>query len=221
MQTHKESIEIISAKNGKFTPELKSPQVEMPFMGTFSQEDYAMKMIQEYIDAGVPPENVWPQSFNHDDVFFWVANTDYGAQAVALDGDYDKPDVELRSFFERLEEGGVNYVAPPMWRLVRPNPNAGEEGEYDMQPSLYARMINSEFDLKIITWTLDRTGPPLNKEGDWYWQTLQGNGLELTEGSRFDLVHVLATEVMVEGIFDDWPSVTAFYANCMGLKTRD
>jgi glycerophosphoryl diester phosphodiesterase len=36
--THAESIEIIRSLGGKFTPELKSPSVEMPFDG-FSQED--------------------------------------------------------------------------------------------------------------------------------------------------------------------------------------
>lgn len=217
--THKESIEIIGAGNGKFTPELKSPEVEMPFNG-FSQEDYAMKMIQEYIDAGVPPADVWPQSFNVDDVLFWIASTDFGDQAVALDGDYSKPDEELSAYLTMLDDAGVKYVAPPMWRLVEPNPDSCDYDQYDMQPSLYARTVKAETSLKIITWTLNRTGPPLNGSGDWYWQTLQDQGLELTDGSRFDLVHILYTEVGVEGIFDDWPAVTAFYANCMDVKTR-
>jgi len=89
-----------------------------------------------------------------------------------------------------------------MWRLVEPNENYGEYDEYDMKPSKYAMLVKSTTDLKIITWTLNRTGPPLNKTGDWYWQTLQDQGVELTEGSRFDLVHVLYNEVGVEGIFD-------------------
>ena len=50
--THKESIELIKSYNGKFTPELKIPEVEMPFEGNFTQEDYAQKMIDEYIEAG-------------------------------------------------------------------------------------------------------------------------------------------------------------------------
>jgi glycerophosphoryl diester phosphodiesterase len=218
--THKESIEIIRANNGKFTPELKSPDgVEMPFNG-FSQEDYAMKMIQEYIDAGVPPEDVWPQSFNLDDVLFWVNQTDYGSQAVALDDDDEKSDDDLTTYLLMLDAAGVKYVAPPMWRLVEPNPKASEYDEYDMQPSLYAKLVKSTTNLKIITWTLNRSAPPLSDGGNWYWQSLDGQGLNLTEGSRYDLVHVLYTQVGVEGIFDDWPAVTAFYANCFDVKTR-
>jgi glycerophosphoryl diester phosphodiesterase len=45
------------------TPELKSPSVDMPFDG-FTQEAYAQKMIDEYKAAGVPPRDVWPQSFD-------------------------------------------------------------------------------------------------------------------------------------------------------------
>jgi glycerophosphoryl diester phosphodiesterase len=217
--THKESIEIIRGNNGKFTPELKSPDVKMPFNG-FSQEDYARKMIQEYIDAGVPPENVWPQSFNIDDILFWIGNTEFGDQAVALDGDYEKSDADLATYLTMLDDSGVKYVAPPMWRLVEPNPDAGKYGEYDMQPSIYANLVKTTTNLKIITWTLNRAAPPLGESDDWYWQTLENQGLNLTEGSNFDLVHVLHSEVGVEGIFDDWPAVTAFYGNCFDIKTR-
>jgi glycerophosphoryl diester phosphodiesterase len=56
--THKESIELILSLGGKFTPELKLPEVTMPFNG-FSQCDFAQKMSDELIEYGVPPENVW------------------------------------------------------------------------------------------------------------------------------------------------------------------
>lgn len=69
--THKESIELIKSFNGKFTPELKSADVEMPYEGMYTQEDYAQQMIDEYIEAGVDPKSVWPQSFNTDDVIYW------------------------------------------------------------------------------------------------------------------------------------------------------
>lgn len=69
--THKESIELIKSYNGKFTPELKAADVEMPYEGTYSQEDYAQQMINEYTEAGVNPKDVWPQSFNLDDVIYW------------------------------------------------------------------------------------------------------------------------------------------------------
>ncbi len=37
-----------------------------------TQEAYAQKMIDEYKAAGVPPADVFPQSFNKDDVLYWV-----------------------------------------------------------------------------------------------------------------------------------------------------
>ena len=33
----------------------------------------------------------------------------------------------------------------------------------------------------------------------------------------FHLLHVLAQDVGIEGIFSDWPATTTYYANCMGL----
>ena len=62
LMTHAESIALFRRLGAKFTPELKSPVVDMPFDG-FSQQDYAQKLIDEYKAAGVPPEDVWPQSF--------------------------------------------------------------------------------------------------------------------------------------------------------------
>jgi len=62
LMTHKESIELFKSLGVGMTPELKSPSVTMPFEG-FTQEQYAQKLIDEYKAAGVPPRQVWPQSF--------------------------------------------------------------------------------------------------------------------------------------------------------------
>mgnify|MGYP003640447540 CR=1 FL=1 len=87
-----ESIELFRALGAKFTPELKSPVVAMPFEGDYSQQDYARQMIQDYIDAGVQPEDVWPQSFNLKDVLFWVDEMpEFGRQAVFLRNLYGLP----------------------------------------------------------------------------------------------------------------------------------
>ena len=40
--THKESIELFRALGTKFTPELKAPEVPMPFGGDYTQEKYAV-----------------------------------------------------------------------------------------------------------------------------------------------------------------------------------
>ena len=120
LMTHAESIEIFRDLGAKFTPELKSPSVEMPFNG-FSQEDYAQKLIDEYKAAGVPASDVWAQSFNLEDVLYWIENEpEFGAQAVYLDDSYNiegfdsndpstYPD-SMVSLYER----GVRYIAPPM-----------------------------------------------------------------------------------------------------------
>ncbi len=88
--THKESIALIELTGrANFTPELKTPSVEMPFQGDFTQDMYAQKMIDEYKEAGVDPSLVWPQSFNLEDVVYWVKNEpEFGKQAVYLDDSY-------------------------------------------------------------------------------------------------------------------------------------
>ena len=70
--------------------------------------------------------------------------------------------------------------------------------------------------VKIITWTLERSGP-LGGGGGWYY----GTSLSLTnnDGDKFELLHVLYKDVGVVGVFSDWPSTTTFYANCVISKT--
>lgn len=215
--THKESIELMKSAKVKFTPELKTPQVVMPFQGpngAFSQEDYAQKMIDEYIEASVPPENVWPQSFLHTDVYYWIENTDFGDQAVALDDNYESTPVEFNALFDDLVSRGVKIVAPPMQRLVEIDTSA----ELLMTPSQYAIDAKAK-GLDIITWTLERTGPGLK---GFYWSTTEGITVDgvtgLQEGDKYNLLHVLAFEVEVLGIFSDWPATVTFFANCYDIK---
>jgi glycerophosphoryl diester phosphodiesterase len=214
VMTHKESIKIISSLGGKHTPELKAPEVPMPYMGTFTQEMYAQKMIDEYIAAGIPPKNVWPQSFQKEDCYYWVANTAYGAQAVALDpndGTNGKPlptPEEVEAWIDELQANGVQIVAPPVWRLVDPAPGT----ELKMQPSHYANYAN-EVGMNIITWTLERTPPGLK---GYYFQSLNGK-VELRDGDNYALLYVLAMDIGILGIFSDWPATVTFFANCMGL----
>ena len=56
LMTHKESIELFKKLGVKMTPELKAADVAMPYEGTYTQQDYAQQMINEYKDAGVAPE---------------------------------------------------------------------------------------------------------------------------------------------------------------------
>ena len=212
--THKESIELIGSYGAKFTPELKEASVEMPYEGNFTQEMYAQKMIDEYIELGISPDNVWPQSFNSDDVIYWINKTDYGKQAVALDDKYEATEEEFRAWHSMLQENGVKIVAPPMWMLVTYDADA----DLGISPSAYAQSAQ-EHALDIITWTLERTNPGLAGDDAWYWESLQE--MELTDGDKYSLLQVLSDDIGILGIFSDWPATVTFFANCMGISLRD
>ncbi|SFL89601.1 glycerophosphodiester phosphodiesterase family protein [Shimia aestuarii] len=210
LMTHAESIALFRDLGAKFTPELKSPSVEMPFDG-FTQADYAQKLIDEYKAAGVPATDVWAQSFNLEDVLYWVENEpEFGKQAVFLDASYNidgfNPN-DAATFpydFADLKAKGVNYIAPPMWMLV------AVENDRIVR-SAYAKAAN-DAGLKLITWTLERSGPLANG-GGWYFQSIKdvtGN-----DAMYFELLHVLAQDVGIKGMFSDWPATVTYYANCL------
>lgn len=212
LMTHAESIELFRDLGVKFTPELKSPAVEMPFDG-FTQQDYAQKLIDEYKAAGVPASDVWAQSFNLDDVLYWIENEpEFGRQAVYLDNRYNVEGfnpLNAETFepsMQALKAMGVNYIAPPTWMLV-----TVKDGK--IVPSAYADEARKA-DLKIITWTLERSGP-LGGGGGWYYQSIKS--ITDSDGIMFDLLNVLAQDVGVEAIFSDWPATVTYYANCMDL----
>ncbi len=210
LMTHAESIALFKDLGVKFTPELKSPSVDMPFDG-FSQEDYAQKLIDEYKAAGIPASDVFPQSFNLDDVLYWIENEpDFGKQAVYLDGRRDLNPSDPSTFspsMAELKAMGVNYIAPPLWVLL-----TLDEGE--IVASAYARAAN-EAGLTLITWTLERSGP-LNTGGGWYFQTVK-DAID-GDGKVYEVVDALAQDAGVVGLFSDWPATTTFYASCVGLK---
>jgi glycerophosphoryl diester phosphodiesterase len=213
LMTHAESIELFRDLGARFTPELKSPSVEMPFNG-FTQEDYAQKLVDEYVAAGIPASDVWLQSFNLEDVLYWIeAAPEFGAQAVYLMDEYD---IEVYSpmdastwpnTMEELKAMGVNYIAPPTWMLV-----TLEGGE--IIPSELAIQAKAA-DLNIITWTIERSGPLVNG-GGWYYQSIAD--AVTSDGVMYELIDVLAQDVGVKGIFSDWPATVTYYANCMGLE---
>ncbi len=221
--THKESIALFQKLGVKMTPELKSPSVPMPF-DAFSQEDYAQKMIEEYKEANVPASKVWAQSFNIDDILYWVQNEpDFGKQAVYLDGRYDDPAFDHRNpstwspSMEELVSDNIQNIAPPMWMLLEI-----EDGK--IVSSRYAKAAKVA-GLNIITWTLERDGP-LTNGGGFYFQTLNGqnpnpvdpDNLVNNDGDMLNVLHVLAKDVGILGIFSDWPATVTYYANCMNLE---
>ncbi|MEQ9693603.1 glycerophosphodiester phosphodiesterase family protein [Shimia sp. SDUM112013] len=212
LMTHAESIALFKKLGAKFTPELKSPSVEMPFEG-FTQAMYAQKLIDEYKAAGIPAKDVFPQSFNLEDVLYWIENEpEFGKQAVYLDGRYDvegfdymNPETFAPSMQE-LADKGVNYIAPPMWMLVTTDRDK-------IVASPYAKAAK-EAGLKIVTWTLERSGP-LTTGGGWYFQSVKDT-ID-TDADYYSMLHALHTEVGIEGIFSDWPATVTYYASCMNL----
>jgi glycerophosphoryl diester phosphodiesterase len=210
LMTHKESIALFKDLGVKFTPELKAPKVDMPYEG-MSQTNYAQKMIEEYKEAGIPSEDVYPQSFNLNDVLYWIENEPkFGKQAVFLDGRRDLNPMDPDTFspsMKELKEMGVNFISPPLFVLL-----TLEDGK--IVPSPYAKAAK-DADINIITWTLERSGP-LNSGGGWYYQTI-GDVID-SDGKMLEVVDVLAKDVGVKGIFSDWPATTSFYASCMGLE---
>lgn len=213
LMTHAESITLFKSLGAKFTPELKSPAVDMPY-GGFTQEDYAQKMIDEYKSAGIPASDVWAQSFNLDDVLYWIRNEpEFGAQAVYLDGSYSTdgwdpnvPDTWTHQM-DDLKAMGVNYIAPPIWVLL--TLDGGK-----IVPSTYAVKAR-EAGLNIIAWTMERSGP-LQSGGGWYYQSIKD--VTNSDGVMYEVIDVLAQDVGVAGIFSDWPATVSYYASCFDLK---
>ena len=212
--THQESIALFKQFGGKFTPELKEAVVPMPYLG-FTQEQYAQAHINEYKQAGVSPKDVFPQSFNLNDVIYWIQyEPEFGKQAIYLDGRNDQkgfnaaqPEI-LKPTMQELYAKGVRNIAPPMWVLL----TTGSNGE--ITPSAYARAAK-EAKLNIITWSLERDGP-MNKGGGWYHQSIKS--AIYTDGQIYEVLDVLAKQVGIRGIFSDWPATVTYYANCMGFK---
>lgn len=216
LMTHAESIALFQALGVKMTPELKAPSVDMPFSG-FSQEDYASKLIAEYEAAGVPPEQVFPQSFSLADVRYWIKeHPDFGEQAVFLDGRYGDEGFDVTDpaswdpGMEALAEAGVNILAPPLWMLLTADP---DNPASPVVPSVYAERARAA-GLDLITWTLERS-PPLTEDGAWYHQTV--DGVVDRDGDRFLVLDVLAHDVGVRGVFSDWPATVTYYASCLNL----
>lgn len=212
--THAESIALFKELGVKFTPELKSPSVEMPYEGEYTQEMYAQQMIDDYKDAGIAPADVFPQSFNLDDVLYWIENEpEFGKQAVYLDGrdsqeGFSPMDASTwKPGMAELKAMGVNYIAPPMWMLV-----TVENGE--IVPSAYAKEAKAA-GLNIISWTAERSGL-LKDGGGWYYQSV-GDVID-NDGDVFTLLNVLHEDVGIVGLFSDWPATTTYYANCMGIE---
>ena len=215
LMTHDESIALIKSLGAKFTPELKAPEVPMPFDGDYTQEKYAAQMLQAYKAAGIPPEDVFAQSFDLNDVLFWIKTEPaFGAQAVYLEDRYEKQGLDpakpetWKPSMTELKASGVKILAPPIWVMLALN------DKKEIVPSEYAKAAKAA-GLDLIGWSLERDGP-LTKGGGFYHRSVKP-AID-RDGDTLTVLDVLAKQVGIRAMFSDWPATTTFYANCMGMK---
>ena len=203
--SHKESVVLIDQLGRKFTPELKRPEVAMPFAPGFDQHAYADKMFAEYVDLGIDPMRVFPQSFDIHDVQYWLETyPEFAQQIVWLD-----PRGRQKNFTTSLEEmqaiksQGIKIISPPMPMLIQLN-DAGT-----LEPSDYAKYAK-QAGLDIITWTME-SGEPTDPK-NWLYANIAP--IMDKPGRMLEVLDVLAQQVGVRGIFSDWPGTITYYANC-------
>ena len=231
--THKESIELFRSMGAKFTPELKGTDSEIGFGESgLTQETYAQMLIDDYVNAGIPPARVWAQSFNPDDVLYWIQNEPrFGRQAVYLDGRYavgidpvnGNPD-EFEPTMKEIADMGINIIAPPLYFLLK----VTDEGR--IVPSPYAKAAKRA-GLDIIAWTFERSdlrngsrtgsvGADGLPNATFYYQFDRNPATQVInkDSDMYKALDVLAQKVGIIGIFSDWPATVTYYANCMGLE---
>ena len=215
LYTLREFITLVDGLGLKFTPELKTPEVPMPFKfgsRNYTQSKYAQHLIDEFKAAGISPSRVYPQSFLYDDVLYWIKNEPkWAKQAVLLDESGDEPNTigQATASLSRYAKDGVKIVAPPLPYLV----TVSKEGK--IVPSEYAKQAK-KLGLKVIAWSLERSGwLGDGSHGGYYYSTIAS--VVNKDSDVFKLLHVLAQDVGVIGVFSDWSATVTYYANCFGL----
>lgn len=215
VMTHAEYIALVDGMGLQFSPELKTPEVPMPFGGAgsnYTQAVFAQQLIDEYRDAGIDLKRLWPQTFLYDDMLYWIgAEPEMAAQFVFLDesGDTAETYPQAVANLSVYAAAGVKIMAPPMNYLVE----VGEDGK-TIVPSLYATEAK-RLGLGLISWSLERSGfLGDGSNGGYYFESIAN--VTNNDGDVFNLVHVLAEEVGILALFSDWSATVTYYANCFG-----
>lgn len=226
LMSFRESIELNQRLGVKHTPELKGGDPATIAQVFGSQENYALAFAAELRNARVRPRDVWPQSFNVEDVFTWLDKTEYGGQAVyLLDYNASNDDIVIQppydqmpraDYFRMLKQRGVRIIAPPIPALL------SIDGSGRIVPSQLAKDLKG-WGFDIITWTIERSdlrkGAAATPGNPTYYFDFDPNNRAIKKDSDlYKALDVLAREVKILGIFSDWPATVTYYANCMGLK---
>jgi glycerophosphoryl diester phosphodiesterase len=172
-------------------------------------------MLDDYRHAGIPPADVFAQSFALADILYWVKTApDFAAQAVYLEDRYEKQGLDpnrpetWKPSMPELKAQGVKILAPPITTLLALN------DKNEIVPSAYARAAKAA-GLDLIGWSLERDGP-LDRGGGFYHASVK-SAID-RDGDTLTVLDVLARQVGVRAMFSDWPATTTFYASCMGMK---
>jgi glycerophosphoryl diester phosphodiesterase len=214
--TFKESIQLNRKLSVRHTPELKAGNPARVNEVFGSQANYAQALIDELRRAGVDPKDAWPQSFNLDDVLYWIRHEPrFGKQAVYLD------DVDPSAGFPRLtiaelrtlRTNGVRIFAPPIPALL-----AVDAADNRLVPSQYAADIKAA-GLGIITWSFERADLRRGAAFGGFYAAYDPQGLVVKKDSDMYLaLDALARDVRVLGVFSDWPATVSYYASCLEFE---
>jgi glycerophosphoryl diester phosphodiesterase len=224
LMTLRDSIALNQQRGVRHTPELKAGDPASINAVFGNQRRYALKLARELRNAGVPPSDAWPQSFNVEDVFTWIDETEYGGQAVYL-LDYNATDpindiiiqapyntMPRADYFRLLKSRGVKIIAPPVPALL------AVDGDGRVVPSQLARDLKA-WGFDIITWTIERSDLRAGAPIAGFYYDFDPQGLAIRKDSDLYMaLDVLARQVRVLGVFSDWPATVTYYANCMNLE---
>ena len=236
LMTFRESIELNKRLGVKHTPELKESVVDpatgkkridevfkFPTSRT-PQQNYAQAFADTLDQQDVKPRDAWPQSFNVEDVLYWIDQTAYGKQAVYL-LDYNATDpvndiiiqppydaMDRMEYFKMLKKRGVRVIAPAMPALLALDANDR------IVPSKLAKDLKA-MGYELITWTFERADlrRGASQAGFYFDFDPQGKAIK-KDSDMYKALDVLAREVKILGIFSDWPATVTYYANCMDLN---
>ena len=216
VMTLRESI-ALNEKNGvKHTPELKEGDPARIAQAFGSQAGYAQALIDVLRDEHVDPRDVFLQSFNKNDIFYWLDHApEFGRQAVYLDSidPTATPPVppQTAAQLQELRNRGGRYFAPPLFALL------DLDAQDRIVASAYAHAIkNAGF--RIITWTFERSDLRKGSAGEGFYYLFDPEGRAIKkDADELKALDALARKVGIVGIFSDWPATVTYYANCMGL----
>ncbi len=215
LMTHTESVALFRTLGVAMTPELKAFEPGPNGGARFSRRVLATRMIEAYREAGVPPRDVWPQSFEIEDLAIWRETApDYADRAIWLDGGDPSGATPPLDAFIALRASGVSRIAPPLSRLL-------EIDRYGtLQASTYGLHARAA-GLELTTWTLERSGPIHEgrvggRDRDFYLTPILP--ALRNDGDLYRILDALHNEVGVRAVFSDSPSALALYASCLGLE---